>query len=172
MKNKQLRKWALSAELISAIAVIVTLVFVIIGMKENTNAMQAQTFQELMRDVNNWRSSIRSLERDQTMSTLRSEGFDSLSESQQVLVRLIFLELWGIYEAAFFANERGVLGSDEWARFERMICVQRRGDVEIHWDREYEGLFSYRNLLTPTFVEYVEAECQESANVRSAFDPK
>ena len=159
MAKIELKNWTHFAEIASAAAVIVTLIFVIIGMKENTNAMQARTFQELMRDENNWRSSIRELERDQTMSALRSEGFDSLSEAEQDLVRLVFLELWGIYEAAFYANERGILGTDEWARFEKLICEQRSGQMGEHWDVEYEGLFSYRNLLTPKFVKFVENQC-------------
>ena len=159
MKNKQLRKLALGAEIISAIAVIVTLIILVAGMKENTNALQAQTFQELMRDVNNWRSSIRQVESDQTLSKMRLEGFDSLPKSEQDLVRMIYLELWGIYEAAFFANERGVLGADEWSRFEKVICAERRGDLEHIWDTDYEGLLTFREILTPMFVEYIDNQC-------------
>jgi hypothetical protein len=71
MNKDLLKKWTLIAEVASATAVIIKLVFVVIGMKKNTNAIQAQTFQELMRDVNNWRLSIRDVESDQTMSMLR-----------------------------------------------------------------------------------------------------
>lgn len=159
VKNKQLRRLALGAEIVSAIAVIVTLIFLIFGMKENTNALQAQTYQELMRDVNNWRSSIREKERDQTLSKFRLDGFDSLPKGEQDLVRIIFLELWGIYEAAYFANERGVLGADEWARFENVICKEHRGQSAIFWDGEYEGLLAFRQILTSMFVMYVENQC-------------
>ena len=160
MNKDQLKKWTLIAEVASATAVIITLVFVVIGMKENTNAIQAQTFQELMRDVNNWRLSIRDVESDQTMSMLRLEGFDSLPKSEQDLVRMIYLELWGIYEAAFFANERGVLGADEWSRFEKVICIERRGQLEDVWDQRHEELLSFKEILTPLFGEYVEENCQ------------
>lgn len=159
MKKKQKRNLVIGAEIVSAIAVITTLIFLVIGMRENTNALQAQTYQELMRDVNNWRMSIRQVESDQTLSKMRSGGYDSLPKSEQDLVRMIYLELWGIYEAAFFANERGVLGADEWSRFEKVICFERHGDLESVWDTEYEGQLTYKQILTPSFVDYVEGQC-------------
>ena len=55
MKSKQLRKWALGAEIVSAIAVIITIGFLAVQMKGNTNALRAQMYQELMRDLNDWR---------------------------------------------------------------------------------------------------------------------
>jgi len=160
MKNKQLRKWALWAEIMSAVAVVVTIGFLAFQMMANTNALQAQTFQELMRDINDWRSSIRELEGDSTLIRLRKEGIDSLSEGEQGVVRLAYLELWGIYEAAFYANERGVLGPEEWIRFEVSICRSRRGQVDVYWDWDYEGLSPFNEILTPLFVKYVENLCQ------------
>jgi hypothetical protein len=73
---------------------------------------------------------------------------------------MIYLELWGIYEAAFFANERGVLGADEWSRFEKVICIERRGQLEDIWDQRHEELLSFKEILTPLFGEYVEENCQ------------
>ncbi len=75
-------------------------------------------------------------------------------------IRITFVELWGIYEAAFFARERGVLGDNEWGRFETMICFQRNAPVEqALWGTEHGGLPPLETLLTPTFIEYVEKEC-------------
>jgi hypothetical protein len=160
MNTDGLKKWTLTAELISAVAVIITLIFLVVGMKENTNALQAQTFQELMRDVNNWRSSIRELESTQLMSKWRVDGIDGVSKEELDVLRIVYLELWGIYEAAFFANERGVLGADEWSRFEKVICRERQTYSNVFWGSGYEGLFSFAEILTPLFVEYVEVQCK------------
>jgi len=156
MKNKQLRKWALSAELISAIAVIITLVFLVLGMKENTNALQAQTFQELMRQTNEWRASITEPSVVTLRDKWREQGFQSLTRIEQQQLRTTNHVLWGIYESAYFANERGVLGSEEWIRFESAICRQREQDVD-YW--EYEPLASFSDSLTPRFAEYIESSC-------------
>ena len=93
MRNEQLQNWALLAEVVSAIAVLVTLVFLISGMRENTSAIQSQTFQELMRDVNDWRSSVRDVERSGLLTaTLSEDNFEILETGDKLYLRLIFPE--------------------------------------------------------------------------------
>jgi len=43
MKSNTLQHWALSAEILSGIAVVVTLVLLVLESRENTNAIQART---------------------------------------------------------------------------------------------------------------------------------
>ncbi len=157
MKNKQLRKWALGAEIISAFAVIVTIAFLALQMMDNTNALQAQMFQELMRDTNEWRAKISGPDAVELRFKWRVEGLESLTRNEQLQIRMIDLVLWGIYESAYFANERGVLGSNEWTRFEAAICRNRERDAEF-WD--FEGMTSFSVLLTPQFLEYIEHACE------------
>jgi hypothetical protein len=159
MKNKKLQKLALGAEIVSAVAVVITIGFLTYQMMDNTNALQAQTFQNLMRDINSWRLSIRELEAGPTLSKLRNDGIESLTRGEQGRTRLAYVQLWGIYEAAFFANERGVLGPDEWTRFEFSICDSRYGIVSNFWDYNYEDLPAFSEILTPKFAEFVETNC-------------
>jgi len=158
MKNKRLRKWALLSEIISAFAVVVTIAFLAFQMMDNTNALRAQTYQELMRDVNNWRSTIR--DSGLLSESKVAEALAGGSSEEIGVIRLTWLELWGVYEAAFFARERGVLGDNEWRRFEFMICFSRSGrSSQAFWDSEFEGLPGFTKTLTPTFVEYVDKQC-------------
>jgi hypothetical protein len=156
----KLQRWALGAEVISGIAVVVTLIFLVVEMRENTNAIQAQTYQELMRDINRWRSSIRDLEREGLFVRIAEQGSEGVSEGEYLEVRLVFLELWGIYETAFFANERGILGPAEWARFDFMICRERTSISGEYFASEVRGLPSFEATLTPTFSEYVRDHCK------------
>jgi hypothetical protein len=156
MKNKQLRKWALGAEIISAFAVVVTIGFLAVQTMDTTNALQTQTFQALMHDTNEWRASIVSPDMADLRVKWRDQGFESLSKTEQYRIRTTNLVLWGIYESAYFANERGVLGSIEWSRFEVAICRSRKQDIG-YW--ELEGLASFSVLLTPQFMEYIQQTC-------------
>ena len=79
MKNKQLQKWALGAEVISAVAVVVTIGFLGVQTMDNTNALQAQTFQALMHDTSEWRASIVSPDMAKLRVKWRDEGFESLT---------------------------------------------------------------------------------------------
>ncbi len=159
MESERLKRLALVGEVVSAAAVIVTLVFLIIGMRENTNALQAQTFQNLMSELTAWRTSMRDLEASGLMNKWRSSGPEAMSENELLLVRLALLELWGVYESSYFANERGVLGSEEWTRFQNMICLERNGGSAKFWNEEINGLVPFEKILTPAFSAYVQNKC-------------
>ena len=156
MKNKKLQKWALGAEIISAFAVVATIGFLAMQTMDNTNALQAQMFQELMRDTNDWRARISGPDAVEMRFKWRTEGFESLTRSEQLQIRMNDLVLWGIYESAYFANERGILAADEWTRFESAICRNRRRNADF-WD--FDGMTSFPVLLTSQFLEYVENSC-------------
>ena len=156
MKNKQLQKWALGAEIVSAIAVIATIGFLAFQTMENTNALQAQTFQALMRDTFDWRATVNEPNNMELRAKWFQEGYENLTQIEQLQIRGNDLLLWGIYESAYFANERRVLGSEEWTRFKVAICRNYKRD-EVFWD--YEGMTSFSELLTPQFMRFIVDTC-------------
>ena len=160
MQTDKLKNWALIAEVIASIGVMVTLVFLIIGMRDNTNALQGQTFQELMRDINAWRSITLEHEQSGLWPKYREDGVQGLSGNEQAVIRLLQLQLWTIYEAAYFANERGTLGAEEWIRFETAICQNRQRGFHEFWDQDFSDLAPIRLVLTPRFAEYVDEHCR------------
>lgn len=87
----------------------------------------------------------------------REEGWQNLTWAEQQQIRLPSVILWGIYESAYFANERGVLGEREWIRFAVAICraLAERADL---W--EPEGFTPMTDLLTPDFLDYIESTCE------------
>ena len=164
MKNKQLRKWALGAEIVSAVAIVVTIGFLAIQTMENTNALQAQTYQQLQSELNAYRAIYADSESNLTKALINAQdeldsgGMQSLSEDAYWILFNNSTILWGIYESAYFADERGVLGEQEWSRFESAIC--RRFDLDGPlWN--FEGRFMSTSLnLTKFFVDYVEGTCK------------
>ena len=159
MKNKQLQKWALVAEVISGIAIVVTLAVLAIEMRGNTNAIRAQTYQTLMQQLNDYRMWLISPEFDAAREKRQDSGWDSLTHKEKQKIRIPALVNWGIYESAYFANERGVLGEPEWRRFEVAIC-RRFSTNQYHWSPD--GFTSMDELLTPQFVDYVVNNCELS----------
>jgi len=84
-------------------------------------------------------------------------GWDNLSVVERRRLRLLTLINWGIYESAYFANNRGILGESEWSRFESAICRRFTNGAD-RWAPE--GFTPMNELLTEEFVEYVENPCQ------------
>ena len=153
-----LEKWALIAEIIGGAAIVVTLVFLTFQMRSNTNAIQAQTYHGLMQDLNDYRQVVSDRERIEISQKYQTGGWDSLTRIEKLTLRNTSNMRWGIYEAAFYANERGVLGTQEWSRFELAVCraLVEEGDL---WDPG--DVTPMTDLLTPEFVQFVDRTCQE-----------
>ncbi len=132
-------------------------------MRENTNAVQAQTYQALMQELNVWRAQASNPERLILRQKSIEEGWQNLTRVEQQQIRMPQVARWGIYESAYYANERGVLGEREWIRFDVAICRLFGGRVlddqqDDLW--EPEGFTPMTVLLTPDFVDYIESGCQ------------
>ena len=159
MKSEKLKSWALIAEIIGGIAVIVTLVFLVVETRENTNALKAQTYQDLMQQVNNFREIIlNNKQRYELEEKLERDGWESLTRAEQQDLRLPIQINWGIYESAYYANERGVLGEDEWVRFQIQICRNWESRNRLYWYPP--DALSLDELLTPVFLSYVKNNCE------------
>ena len=164
MKEK-LQEFALIAEVIGGIAVIVTLVFLVVETRENTNAIQAQTYQSLTSELNESRRSERATHILQVTAKLADNGMESLTGLEWAELMFWNESKWGVYESAFYAYRRGILGDDEWMRFESAICRNRRTDI-MFWYPERFGTppsdiqgFNLASNLTPGFTEFVEQLC-------------
>lgn len=164
MKEK-LQEYALIAEVIGGIAVIVTLVFLVMETRENTNAIQAQTYQSLTSELNASRRSERVTHILQLRGKLANSGMESLSELEWTELMFWHESKWGVYESAFYAYRRGILGDDEWMRFESAICRNLRIDI-MFWYPERFGTppsevlgFNLAANLTPGFTEFVDQLC-------------
>jgi hypothetical protein len=87
----------------------------------------------------------------------RADGWDSLNPVEQRRYRSAQLVIWGVYESAYFANKRGVLGTAEWSRFDAVLCINFENSKD-QWATGRRAPF--RALHTAEFVEYVENLCQ------------
>ena len=61
--------------------------------------------------------------------------------------------LWGVYESSYYAREYGILGEQEWGRFQGQACIQYQiGLPQGFWPR-------MKNLVSEEFYTYIESEC-------------
>ena len=155
--NQKLSDWASIAEIVGGMAIVVTLVFLTFEIRSNTSVLQAQTYHDLMRDLNDFRKMGATREMVEIRNKYDEEGWNSLSSTEKGLQRAASTVRWGIYESAFYANERGFLGEQEWLRFEAGIC-RGRGILSELWNPG--DATSMSELLTPAFVDYLESACE------------
>jgi len=163
MNNNRLQKWALAAEIIGGLAVVVTLVFLVIETRNNTNSIQAQTYQNLTEELNQTRRDQMDPVIARIFVKAREEGFDALNPEERYLAAQVRSAKWGVYESAFYARERNVLGEFEWVRFQEAICRNLNVDAK-DW-MPVGGGPGIKTILTPRFSAYVESSCEWEGNL-------
>lgn len=145
------------AEIVAGIAIIVTLAFLAYEMRSNTDAIRAQTYTDLMTQINDWRKLTVT---DESLSALidkrQSHGWEGLSSDEERRMWYREIVLSGVYESAFYAKQRGILGDDEWMRFETVMC--NRYGIGENWDPP--GDRAMTDVLTPRFAEFVIQSCK------------
>jgi hypothetical protein len=161
MKSKQLQKFALAAEIVSAAAIIVTLAFLVIEMRANTAAIQDQTYQELTQQLNNYRTNVMESDYPHILDKLLTEGWENLDRVERLKIMMLRHNLYAIYEMAFYSRKRDVIGADEWTRFEKSVCNAYQSDVDRGvWGNSFEsGGIELLENLTPEFGQYILDTC-------------
>ncbi len=158
----ELQKWALIAEVLGGLAVVITLIFLVLETRANTNAIQTQTYHALTSELNVVRQQLASEEIADFYTQYAESGLETLSKRGAFSLLMLAEAKWGVYETAFYAREREVLGADEWVRYEIAICRNYAVDLGM-WGSNTAGLQqTYGGIsanATPKFKDYVEQQC-------------
>ena len=158
MKLK-LSDWAAIAEVVSGVAVVVTLIFLIVGIRENTEVTRATAYDRNIDSLTQLRTEVvRDPELARIWQAFQDESRDALSEIDMVRLRLIVNNVFNIYEKSYFSYRYGLLGESEWSRFFNQICLQ------IQHARTFPGLMqSLHAVNTEEFMQYINDECRVAA---------
>ena len=122
MANEKLRRYAYVSEIISAAAVVVSLLFVAFQVKDNTAAVRSSTYDDILSDHIEWRLTVASNPELLATMAKASNSDSDLSDVERLGFQLAYQSLWQIYERAYFARKYETLGDSEWARYEKAIC--------------------------------------------------
>jgi len=147
----KLKKWAQIAEVIGALAIIVSLIYVANEVRHNTEATQAATFQQM---VQLSASALLAIAGNSELADIQRRGArdpDSLTEQEQFRYFLIVRAQWRGMEAAYFQHQHGVLGDSEWSSYESLMCGELSSLIGqgATWE-------AHRHTLSPDFVTFIE----------------
>jgi hypothetical protein len=119
--NRNFSHWATVAEIVSAIAIVASLIFVGIQIRVNTTTETLSTYDRLHGDLINWQMQLATnSEILDSLNALITGGRDT--DGQLTMGSVALLALWQIYERAYFARSYGRLGDEEWNRYQRFMC--------------------------------------------------
>ena len=143
MKNAY---WKDFAELVGIAAIVASLLFVGIELRQNTAAVHAATMMELTAVSND---SIIQLAIDSELAAIvaKRDRSEELSEVETLQIRNWDLAYWIRMQNAFSHYRRGTIDQEDWSFYEYLICNS---------DREWE---SFKLRFQGPFIEFV-TECQ------------
>ncbi len=155
--NPKLRDAALIAEVISGVAVVVTLIFLIAQVRDNSSVIRGAAFEGSIDSLNELRLMIAE---DHELASLMIDrwGRDLIEEFGRdeapayLQRRLMTLVQWSNYEKAYYSRNYDLLGTAEWSRFERSICLTASNPAS-RWSADI------KDFLTPEFADYVIEFC-------------
>jgi hypothetical protein len=148
-----LSEWADFAEIASGIAVVVSLVFLILGIQENTDVTRFSVYANLIDEINeNERVRLANPELGALWDAYVNETTRELSAEDLSRIRWQAALVLRSYEKAFFARKYDVIGDSEWGRFERLICV--------HDARLRSAAIELEPILASEFMDYIKTECR------------
>ena len=150
--NRKLSNLASIAEIVSGIAVVITLIFLILGIRENTEITRAAAFDRNISSVNEILVPVILDEEFSPLFQSYLEGrTQELSSTEWFRVREIIRSLFRSYESAYHANQYGNIGVTEWTRVLAQLCFHR-GLLGAQWQE-------IPAVLTEEFANFVETSC-------------
>jgi len=120
----KLKNVALIAEIISGVAVVVTLVFLVLSIRENTNVVRATAYAGLVDSANNFNTRVYSdPELIRLFQAYLSGRVSELPEADAIRLGYMININFREQEKAYFLNQYGILGEVEWERSLRRLSA-------------------------------------------------
>jgi len=122
--NQKLSDWASIAEIISAVAIVISLVFVGMEIRRNTEAEHLSSYDRLLAEMVNWRMTLAANPETHAawLSYIEAADPESVDPTVWRIGQTVGTALVQIYERAYYARTYGRIGDAEWSRFQRIMC--------------------------------------------------
>ncbi len=118
-----LEAFAYIGEIIGAVAVVVSLIYLAIQVRQNTQAQRTENFSRALDRV----AAIQaSLSQDSETALLVSKGVSdvaSLTSKERIQFTWAMYELFGAFEFIFFASRSDEIPDEVWRRWEKQVGV-------------------------------------------------
>ena len=145
-------------EIVGAIAVLTSLLYLAVQIRQNTASMKSSTFQNAVTSISEVSLGIGTDEDTAGITyTAFTQGISALTDAQRFRFGLLMTGLFRNYENFWFHYENGVMEEHMWQGVRNaMLGYLEHPSVKIWWG-ERSSIFS------PKFVAYIESQDQLQA---------
>lgn len=140
------------AELISSVAVLISLIYLGVQIRKSTEAARTSTYHSIVAAFGSMNQSMANSPDLSLLYVSALEDFEALSPAERARISQLFFSSFRYFENMFYQRERGYLEEDVWVGWERlMVTYFRRPGFQSWWGMR-------REAFSRAFVEYLESE--------------
>ena len=160
---KKMSKWKKQSlksvlELVTVGTVILSLIFVMLELRQNTEASQSATLQSM---ISASQDHLLLLASDPELNRIYRQGMsapNSLNEADKSRFFFLLRAQWLRFQNAYLQWQAGTMSNEGWSFYESYLCAQSTSTTDntrrLAWTE-------HKSALTPQFIQYVEA-CREA----------
>jgi len=161
MARSNLQEWSAIAEILSSIAVLATLVFLVVEIRQSNDAVRANTYQGMAAMTVDFNAQFfENPEVSEFIARTASEDYE-LSASEAVRLRAMISASYRVMNNTWFQYEVGTITEQqvESLLYPAILNFRRRGRMRLEWEKGEDRL-----LLDPDLVEYMDKEIYETGS--------
>ena len=151
MRKPTLNEWAQLSEIVAAVAVVISLVYVGVGLRANTSAIRSASVQAI---TNTSVAGLTAQNSSADLSRIRRIGDvdqSALDEDEQYRYRTLYRQIWLSFQNVYLQRNLEVVGDELWETYLRIICAEfQNPGVRATWK-------DHSSVLNPDFVAAAEA---------------
>ncbi len=155
MASLNWQKWSAIAEILSSVAVLVTLVFLVLEIRQSSDAVRANTYQGMAAMTLEFNGLfLANPEVSEFIVRTASEDYE-LEAHEAVRLRAFISAQYRYIDNTFFQYKIGTISEQrmESLLYPIVLNFRRRGRMRTEWEEGEDKL-----LLSPDLVEYLDSE--------------
>lgn len=159
MAKLNLQEWSATAEILSSIAVLATLVFFVAEIRQTNDAVKANTYQGMAAMTVDFNAQFfENSEVSEFIARTASEDYD-LTEAEAIRLRSMISASYRLMNNTWFQYEVGTITEQQMESllYPAVLNFRRRGRLRLEWDKGEDKL-----LLDPDLVEYLDKKIYET----------
>lgn len=157
--KRNLQDWSAIAEILSSVAVLATLVFFVVEIRQTNDAVRANTYQGMAAMTVDFNSQFfENPEVAQFIARTASENYE-LAPDEAIRLRAMISASYRMANNIWFQYEVGTITEQQMESllYPSVLNFQRRGRMRLEWEKGADKL-----LLDPNLVKYLDRKIYET----------
>ena len=139
-------------EIIGSIAVIISIIYLAIQIRTNTEAERTSTYQAVVSDFGALNNTMASTPDLSHLFVKAMEDYHQLSPDEKARISQIFFQSFHYFENMFYQHQKGYLDEEVWTGWKRlMLTYYSRPGFQTWWEHR-------RDVYSESFALFLETE--------------